>query len=535
MQCNDIREMISEYIDGVLDADSTALLENHLAECEACRAELDETRAAVALLREVPDVEPPADLLDRIHSEIGTGEQELAKPKAWNEGMVERDKDASSNIIWAVFSGPQARAAIAALLLLAVGLFSYRELKNSPVSTKSPVFKDEEPIEQEQQKEMEMAEEPISAPVDDLQDAAPMVSIKEDAVRDEARNVPAPASAPRRALQSKKLEKEKPLLKDRADKTEDKTMADDGPMAEKAPLPVKPVKSEKKIVKLSAKPYSATRETVKQVETKQSGERKRLETVHKKLMPKDQKQDTAEDVKADMEVSMLRAMPDTPQRSRKDTDTSPRSLADADKSRRNGMEAEGAIWSQPEYSRAKKSEKSKFRTPGAGVMTAPALDTAENEVAADAVEEMDIVGGKKVNVEPADKIGFALSKAKAPSVMKSKGAALPDHVEISVVTGDPDRTAKFIREADAAPAMNKEVLEQEKAGEETVLEIAVPRNNYSRFIADLEKEGKVRFGDQGRQKKAVRAAAETSDYERGSASGAIASDLVYLRITIRKK
>ncbi len=53
------RHQLSAYIDGELDAPAAGRLEGHLAECERCRVEMEQLRATVAGLRELPGVEPP--------------------------------------------------------------------------------------------------------------------------------------------------------------------------------------------------------------------------------------------------------------------------------------------------------------------------------------------------------------------------------------------------------------------------------------------------------------------------------------------
>ncbi len=53
------RDQLSAYIDGELDASAAERLERHLAECGRCRQEMEQLRATVAALQELPAVEPP--------------------------------------------------------------------------------------------------------------------------------------------------------------------------------------------------------------------------------------------------------------------------------------------------------------------------------------------------------------------------------------------------------------------------------------------------------------------------------------------
>ena len=54
-----LRNSLSPYIDGRLTASEITALESHLASCEACRRELDDLRATVSALHEMPQVEAP--------------------------------------------------------------------------------------------------------------------------------------------------------------------------------------------------------------------------------------------------------------------------------------------------------------------------------------------------------------------------------------------------------------------------------------------------------------------------------------------
>ncbi len=54
-----LRDQLSAYIDGELDASAADRLEHHVAECGGCRQEMAQLRATVAALQELPAVEPP--------------------------------------------------------------------------------------------------------------------------------------------------------------------------------------------------------------------------------------------------------------------------------------------------------------------------------------------------------------------------------------------------------------------------------------------------------------------------------------------
>jgi len=58
-ECQQLRGMLSLYIDGELSSPEKTKVERHIEECAACRRELESLRATVGLLRRVPVVAPP--------------------------------------------------------------------------------------------------------------------------------------------------------------------------------------------------------------------------------------------------------------------------------------------------------------------------------------------------------------------------------------------------------------------------------------------------------------------------------------------
>lgn len=71
---------LSDYIDGSVDPTVAAELEDHLAECGACRGVLEELRHVVALADALPEVEPADDLWSGIEATI-LGVTPSADPK----------------------------------------------------------------------------------------------------------------------------------------------------------------------------------------------------------------------------------------------------------------------------------------------------------------------------------------------------------------------------------------------------------------------------------------------------------------------
>jgi hypothetical protein len=70
MKCAAVLELLSEYIDGTLDAKTRREVEKHIAACEHCKQELASLRTMVQELGALDPVKPPADFLEKIHDRI---------------------------------------------------------------------------------------------------------------------------------------------------------------------------------------------------------------------------------------------------------------------------------------------------------------------------------------------------------------------------------------------------------------------------------------------------------------------------------
>ncbi len=75
MRCHDIQEKLSVYIDGMLDPSEASRVKQHIASCAECRMEYDDLRAAVEMIRELPEVAPPPgfreSLVQRVRAQGG--------------------------------------------------------------------------------------------------------------------------------------------------------------------------------------------------------------------------------------------------------------------------------------------------------------------------------------------------------------------------------------------------------------------------------------------------------------------------------
>jgi hypothetical protein len=70
MDCPRVKELLSEYIDGTLEAEDRDRVDQHLLACAACRDELESLRALVRELGSLESVQPPDDFLDQLHERM---------------------------------------------------------------------------------------------------------------------------------------------------------------------------------------------------------------------------------------------------------------------------------------------------------------------------------------------------------------------------------------------------------------------------------------------------------------------------------
>ncbi|OBB75306.1 anti-sigma factor [Mycobacterium sp. 852014-52144_SCH5372336] len=60
MDCNELVELVTAYLDGSLDADTRARLDMHLLDCEGCVNYLQQFRTTITTLNNVEDELDPA-------------------------------------------------------------------------------------------------------------------------------------------------------------------------------------------------------------------------------------------------------------------------------------------------------------------------------------------------------------------------------------------------------------------------------------------------------------------------------------------
>jgi anti-sigma factor RsiW len=61
LNCNEIVEMVTDYLDGALDAPTTSALEEHLLACPGCEVYVEQIRQTIAELGRVSSPDLSAD------------------------------------------------------------------------------------------------------------------------------------------------------------------------------------------------------------------------------------------------------------------------------------------------------------------------------------------------------------------------------------------------------------------------------------------------------------------------------------------
>jgi anti-sigma factor RsiW len=64
--CQEVVEVITDYLEGKLSAEDVAILEAHVALCDGCRWYLEQMRITIAAVGRVEDEEVPGELRNTV-------------------------------------------------------------------------------------------------------------------------------------------------------------------------------------------------------------------------------------------------------------------------------------------------------------------------------------------------------------------------------------------------------------------------------------------------------------------------------------
>jgi len=134
MNCNEIKDLFSLYIDDELSDEERHLVEQHLLNCEGCQKEFEEYKKIIQALNEIPEEEPPLGYCKRLHEKLLIAETEASKqisidevPKNITNADVHK-KTKGNKFRWVKYGG---MAAALVLVVLVYGLNNSGMLNSS--------------------------------------------------------------------------------------------------------------------------------------------------------------------------------------------------------------------------------------------------------------------------------------------------------------------------------------------------------------------------------------------------------------------
>ena len=142
MECSDIRERLSAFLEGIASPEEKRLIEQHLPSCQPCSTVLEDLRKTVGLVKELEEVEPPPWLKEKVMSRVRA--EEKAK-----RGIFQR--------LFYPLHIKVPIEALAAVLIAVMGVYIFQAVK--------PEIKDlQVPLETEQAVKKGKAPKPSSEP-----------------------------------------------------------------------------------------------------------------------------------------------------------------------------------------------------------------------------------------------------------------------------------------------------------------------------------------------------------------------------------
>lgn len=125
MNCNELRDNLSLYIDDELSEEEKRLMDEHLKNCPECSKELEEYKKVIRILNELPDEEPPEGYCKRLHAKLlNTASEKLDAKEEKEETEISNVTDMSvkrkyNKFRWVKYGG---LAAAFALVVLVYGI-----------------------------------------------------------------------------------------------------------------------------------------------------------------------------------------------------------------------------------------------------------------------------------------------------------------------------------------------------------------------------------------------------------------------------
>ena len=92
MKCSEIRELLSLYIDNMLEESLIDEVAAHIAACPECKSEYEELIAMTRMLKELPETKLPSDFDRRLHEALSAQTPEAAAENEYQVVKVSKKK-----------------------------------------------------------------------------------------------------------------------------------------------------------------------------------------------------------------------------------------------------------------------------------------------------------------------------------------------------------------------------------------------------------------------------------------------------------
>jgi hypothetical protein len=87
VNCSDVQNQLTAYLDGELADDRGSAVRGHLRSCDACRQTAADEGALRDGLRDLPPVDPPASLWANVQAQLANAEVADAQKPAWKRAL----------------------------------------------------------------------------------------------------------------------------------------------------------------------------------------------------------------------------------------------------------------------------------------------------------------------------------------------------------------------------------------------------------------------------------------------------------------
>ncbi len=85
MECKEVREKLSAYIEGIVPAEEKRLIEEHLRTCPGCKESLADLERTIEHVQAIPEVEPPPWLTQKVMARVRAETEAEARKGIWEK------------------------------------------------------------------------------------------------------------------------------------------------------------------------------------------------------------------------------------------------------------------------------------------------------------------------------------------------------------------------------------------------------------------------------------------------------------------